>query len=80
MIRFIVLLTLTLILAAIWVVTAITMQISGQAYLNLTAPWWHVALHVAWFVTGLATSLVGVAMILDRQSRRKLTHNPPQNT
>jgi len=80
MMRFVVLLILTLVLAAIWVVTAITMQISGQSYLNLTAPWWHMALHVAWFVIGLATSMLGVAKILDWQSRRKLAHNPPQNT
>lgn len=72
MVRFIVLLILTLVLAAVWAMTAVTMQISGQAYLNLTAPWWHVALHIAWFVTGLVTSLLGVSMLIDRHSRRKL--------
>lgn len=80
MTRFFGLLILTLSLAAIWVVTAITLQISGQDYLQLAMPWWHLLLHVAWFATGLATSLLGVAMLLNRQSRGKLTHNPPQQT
>ena len=80
MIRFIVLLILTLVLTAVWGVTSVTMQISGQDYLHLTAPWWHVALHIAWFLTGSAASLLGVSMLLDWHSRRKLANHPPHST
>jgi hypothetical protein len=80
MIRFIGLLILTLVLTAVWVVTSVTMQISGQDYLNLTAPWWHVALHIAWFLSGSAASMLGVSMLVDRHSRRKLADHPPHRT
>ena len=80
MIRFLTLLILTLVLAGIWLVTAATLQISGQDYLHLTMPWWHLLLHVAWLATGLATSMLGVILVLDRQSRDKLTSSPPQQT
>lgn len=80
MIRFIVLLILTLVLITVWGVTSVTMQISGQDYLSLTAPWWHVALHFVWFLTGSAASLLGVSMLIDRHSRRKLANYPPRRT
>ena len=80
MIKFIVLLIITAVAAGLWVVTAITMDISGQSYLNLTAPWWHVALHLLWLIAAFATSMVGVVHMLNRLSRRKLSHNPPQQT
>ncbi len=80
MMRFVGLLILTLILAAVWGVTAVTMQISGQDYLNFTAPWWHVVLHVAWFLTGSAASMLGVSILVDRHSRRKLANHPPHST
>ena len=78
MIRFIALLILTLALSAAWLATGVTMQISGQDYLHLTAPWWHVILHIAWFLTGSGASLLGVSMLIDRNSRRKLAKHPPQ--
>lgn len=81
MTRFMILLTQTLILSGLWLVTGVTAQVSPRSYLDLSAPWWHMALHVAWFATGLATSLIGVSMILDWQSKQKeLASKPPQNT
>lgn len=77
MIRFLTFLILTLVLATIWVVTALTFQISGQDYLQLTAPWWHMVLQVGWLVAAFVTSMVGIAHFVDWQSRRKLSHNPP---
>jgi hypothetical protein len=80
MIKFAALLAVSIALAAIWLITGITMQISPRSYLDLTAPWWHVALHIVWFLTGLVTSMTGVAMLYERWSRRKkLAGQPPQN-
>lgn len=80
MTKFALLLMITLASAILWVVTGINMQITGQSYLDLTAPWWHIALHVLWFLSALATSMVGVSAWLNWRSRGKLTHNPPQQT
>jgi hypothetical protein len=58
-------------LAATWLVTGVVAQISPRDYVELSAPWWHLALHLAWFLTGLAASMKGVALLYERWSRRK---------
>ena len=71
MIKFTLLLLITLILAGLWLVTGVTEQISPQAYLSFTVPWWHITLHVGWFIAALATSMFGVSMLIDWRSRRQ---------
>lgn len=79
--RFIAPLLISISLVVTWFVTAIAMPVTPQMYLALTAPWWHVALHVLWALAVLLTSMQGVALLYEGQSRRKhLAQQPPQNT
>lgn len=68
---FTILLILFLGLAATWLATGVIAQVSPHDYIDLSAPWWHMALHLAWFLTGLAASMMGVALLYERWSRRK---------
>lgn len=70
---------LSIALIAIWFVTALMLPVTPQMYLALKAPWWHVALHVAWPLTVLAASMQGVILFYQRRSRKHFTQHPPQN-
>ena len=73
------LLTITLALAAAFIMVSAYTGITGRDYLALTVPWWHLLLHIAVALSALATSMTGVTMILDWRSKRvKLAGHPPQ--
>lgn len=77
---FMILLILFIGLAATWLATGVVAQISPRDYVALSAPWWHIALHLAWFLTGLAASMTGVTLLYARWSRRKkLARQEPKN-
>lgn len=67
-------------LAILWLTTAVALQISPQSYFDLSAPIWHMVLHVV-FVSGLFwAGLQGMNLFWDWQSERtgKLRpHQPP---
>lgn len=65
---FLVYLTLSLTLAVVWLVTAVVLHISPQAYLALSAPVWHMALHVLFVIGLFLAGLQGMNLFWDRQS------------
>lgn len=78
--RFILSLVITIVLIATWFVSALVMSITPQMYLDLTAPMWHMALHLIWFLAVLITSMQGVILVYQHNSRRKdPSHYPPYN-
>jgi hypothetical protein len=79
--RFLILVTVTVLLTTLWFVTALMLPVIPQMYFTLTAPWWHVVLHIAWLLIGAAASMQGVLLIYDWRSRRKeFAHQPPKQT
>lgn len=72
--------SLSVVLIVIWFVTAVTMPVTPGAYLDLTAPWWHMALHLLWVGSLLLTNILAVYLYWENRSRRrhKLTEQPPQ--
>ena len=75
---FLLYLTISVVLAVVWLVTAIAFQITPQAYLSLSAPVWHMALHLL-FVGGLFLSgLKGMNLFWDWQSEQPSQLRPQQ--
>ncbi len=73
-------LLVSLALAILWLITAIALQISPQSYFDLSAPIWHMALHIVFVVGLFLAALQGMNLFWDWQSERtgKLRpHQPP---
>jgi hypothetical protein len=71
-----------MILVVIWSVTFIVAQYPPLPHLYVqVAPWWHIALFLAWFAVQFWTIALFVIWIYERPLRkhRKLTHQPPQH-
>jgi hypothetical protein len=81
MIKLAALLILSIVLITSWFVTAVTLPVTPASYLNLTAPWWHMLLHVGWVAAVQATGVIGVYRYWDWRSakRRELSQQPPQH-
>lgn len=75
---FLIYLTISLSLAVVWLMTAVAFQITPHAYLTLSAPVWHMALHLL-FVIGLFLSgLKGMNLFWDWQSEQAGQLRPQQ--
>lgn len=57
-------LTVSLALAIVWLMTVVALQISPRAYLTLSAPIWHMALHVVFVVGLFLAGLQGMHLLL----------------
>lgn len=79
--KFTALLIFTMVLVGAWLVTLEPMAITPQAYLTLTAPWWHVVLHLAWVVSLAVTVFVGLYLAWDLRlrQRHKIASQPPDH-
>jgi hypothetical protein len=71
LVKFLVSLTISIILIVTWAVTTITVPIDPRTYLTLTAPFWHMLLHAAWIVSLLVTNTLAVYLYWEVRSRRR---------
>ncbi|MFZ4664261.1 MAG: hypothetical protein ACOYNY_45110 [Caldilineaceae bacterium] len=78
--KFFISLAITVVLVITWAATTVIFGVDHRDYLNFTAPWWHVAIHVAWIASLCVTSMCAASLLLELRSRQrhKLTEQPPQ--
>ena len=67
---FLIYLTISLSLAGVWLITAVVFQITPQAYLTLSAPLWHMALHILFVIGLFLAGLKGMNLFWDWQSEQ----------
>lgn len=76
--KFLLYLLTSLALAVVWLITAVAWQISPQSYLTLSAPLWHVALHVAFVIGLFLAGRHGMNLFWDWQSEQPAQLRPQQ--
>jgi hypothetical protein len=70
MLKFATWLIVSLLLIGIWYVTLLLLHIDTRVYLT-AAPWWHLGLHLAWFLSLWLTCTVGIAWYEEHHARRR---------